>query len=305
MVGQNADLTTLIGNCVGYQRGLIGDIADGLRQTRFDAILAAGRCGLELRNTKRKLAGVLFFKRILNFTQEAAAKSEQRHAQRYPVAPGSPLCAHLLLAGRRHPGRFVNLSGTGVSIEVPGVESAARGTPAQLEITLEPHTLVIDVQVAHAQPGANRVVFGLQLKFADFDTKKSYLQVLEPVAIGASLTPGDPKLVREKEHGMINTPYHGIGDTQLTVWRYFAGQAIEGFEFRMHDYFVRSGPIPPALDIFTCEEQTAEHKLGYRVPALKRSGEENAEIRQLFNWVLPHLNSSVPEDVREFLGRFR
>jgi len=247
---------------------------------------------------------VLFFKRILNFDQASAAKSEQRHAQRYPVAPGSPLRAHLLIAGRRHPARFVNLSGTGVSIEVPGAETADRGTPARLEIALEGHTLVMDVQVAHAQPGANRVVFGLQLKFADFDTKKGYLQVLEPVAIGASLTAGDPKLVREKERGMITTPYHGTGDTQLTVWRNFAGQAVEGFEFRMHDYFVRSGPLPPALDIFTCEEQTAEHKLGYRVPALKRSSEENTEIRQLFHWVLPHLNKNVPDDVREFLAKF-
>ena len=247
---------------------------------------------------------MLFFKRILNFNPESAAKSEQRHAQRYPVAADSPLRAHLLIAGRRLPAKFANLSGTGVSIEVAGVENTDRGTLAQLEIALEAHSLVIDVQVAHAQPGANRVVLGLQLKFADFDTKKSYLQVLEPVAIGASLTAGDPKLVREKERGLITTPYHGTGDTQLTVWRTFAGQAIEGFEFRMHDFFVRSGATPPALDIFTCEEQTAEHKLGYRVPALKRSGEENAEIRQLFHWVLPHLSKNVPADVREFLGKF-
>ncbi len=247
---------------------------------------------------------MLFFKRILNFNQETAAKSEQRHAQRYPVAPSSPLRAHLLIAGRRYPARLANLSGTGVSIEVPDIESTARGTPAQLEIALEAHTLVIDVQVAHTQPGANCVGFGLELKFADFDTKKSYLQVLEPVAIGSSLKAGDSKLVREKERGMITISYHGSGDTQLMVWRNFAGQAIEGFEFRMHDYFVRSGPIPPALDIFTCEEPTAEHKLSYRGPTLKRSGEENAEVRQLFHWVLPHLSEAVPDDVREFLGKF-
>lgn len=248
---------------------------------------------------------MLFFKRILNFNPEAAAQREQRHAQRYPVAPGSPLRAHLLLGAHRHPAKFVNLSSTGASIELSPGFSAGRGTAAQLELGLDGHTLVIGVQVAHARPATDHAVLGLQLKFTDFDTKKSYLQVLEPVAIGASLTPGDPKLVREKERGKITTPYHGTGDTQLTVWRNFAGQAIEGFEFRMHDYFVRSGPTPPTLDIFTCEEQTAEHKLGYRVPALKRSGEENAEIRLLFDWVLPHLSKNVPEDVREFLGKYK
>ncbi|MEY3774902.1 MAG: hypothetical protein RLZZ129_1682 [Verrucomicrobiota bacterium] len=247
---------------------------------------------------------VLFFKRILNFTQEAAAQREQRHAERYPVATDSPLQARLEISGRQHTGQLVNLSSTGASIRLPTELAADRGAAGRLELTLEQHTLTIPVKVAHYQPGARDTVLGLQLLFGDFDAKKGYLQLLEPVAIGAGLRAGDPQLVREKERGLNTTLYHGPGDTLLTVWSNFAGQAIQGFELRMHDYFVRSGPTPPALEVFLCEEQTAEHKLGYRVPALKRAGEENAEIIRLFRWVLPNLNRKLPEDVREFLARF-
>lgn len=247
---------------------------------------------------------MLFFKRILNFTQEAAAQREQRHGERYPVAAVSPLRAEVEINGQRHAGRLINLSSTGASLSVPPTLDAERGTAGRLALTLEQHTLSAPVKVAHRQPGSGQAVLGLQLLFDEFDAKKSYLQLLEPVAIGAGLRAGDPQLVREKERGLNTTLYHGPGDTLLTVWSNFAGQAIQGFEFRMHDYFVRSGPTPPALEVFICEEQTAEHKLGYRVPALKRAGEENAEILRLFCWVLPHLNSKLPDDVREFLARF-
>jgi hypothetical protein len=247
---------------------------------------------------------VLFFKRILNFTQEAAAQREQRHAERYAVAVDSPLQARLEIGGRAHTGRLVNLSSTGVSIRLPAVLATDRGAAGRLELAMEQHTLSTPVKVAHHQPDAHHTVLGLQLLFGDFDTKKGYLQLLEPVAIGAGLRAGDPTLVRERERGLVTTLYHGPGDTLLTVWSSFAGQAIQGFEFRMHDYFVRSGATAPALEVFICEEQTDEHKLGYRVPALKRAGEENTEILRLFRWVLPNLNRRLPDDVREFLARF-
>jgi len=248
---------------------------------------------------------VLFFKRILNFTQEAAAQREQRHAERYPVATDSPLQARSEISGRQHTGQLVNLSSTDASISLPTELAADRGAACRLKLKLEQHTLTIPVKVAHYQPGARHIVLGLQLLFGDFDTKKGYLQLLEPWAIGAGrVRAGDPQLVREKERGLNTTLYHGPGDTLLTVWSNFAGQAIQGFELRMHDYFVRSRPTPPALEVFLCEEQTAEHKLGYRVPALKRAGEENVEIIRLFRWALLNLNRKLPEDVREFLARF-
>lgn len=237
---------------------------------------------LKLSGAKAGFAAVLFFKRTLNFNPESAAKSEPRDAQRYPMAADSPRRAHLPIAGRRLPATFAHLSGTGVIIVVAGVENPDRGTLAQLEIALDAHSLVRDVQEAHAQPGANREGPGLQLRFADFDTIKAPCRCSNPWPSGPVSPPGTQtragKRARHDCHGLPRHRRH-----PATVWRAFAGQAIEGFAFRMHDFFVRSGTTPPALDILTCEEQTAEHKLGDRVPALQRSGEENAEIRRLFH----------------------
>jgi hypothetical protein len=247
---------------------------------------------------------VRFFKRILNFDKATAAKQEQRHAQRYPVEPTSPVRATLQLGAQSLPGRLVNLSSTGASIACAAGCTGRRGDPGQLKLNLDRHELTVAVSLAHAQVEPRATKFGLEFKFTDFDTKHALLQLLEPIAIGAGLAPGNPSLVRESEPGLLTKQFHGPNDTLLTVWRKFAGQAVHGFEFRMHDYFVRSGPTPPALEIFIREEPAADNKPGYRGPALQRSGEEDAEIRQLFRWVLPHLNPQVPDDVREFLRRF-
>ncbi len=245
-----------------------------------------------------------FFKRILNFNKETVARQEQRHAERYTLIESSPLSATLTLGGRRHPGRIVNLSSSGLSLRVEEPLETPRGTAGQIELRIDAHTLTTAVEIAHTQTGGSRTIFGIQLKFEDFDTKKSYLQLLEAVTIGLGLRAGDPQLVRDKEQGLITIHYHGPGDTQLTIWRKFVGQVIQGFEFRMHDYFVRSGAVPPQLEIFTSESQPAEHQFGYGAPDLQRSKVESAEILQLFHWVLPHLNQQMPDDVREFLREY-
>ncbi|MCF7688193.1 MAG: PilZ domain-containing protein [Cephaloticoccus sp.] len=244
---------------------------------------------------------MLFFKRILNFTRETAAQSEKRHAKRYAVSPDSPVEASLTMNRREQGSRLVNISSSGVSLEIQSIMEVAVGSSGRLKLTLDDIELSVGVQLAHVSLNLGYTLLGLELKFDNFDTKGSYLQLLEPVAIGQGLTPGDPKLVREKEPGISTVLFHGPGNALLTVWRDTATQNIRSFELRMHDYYVRSGPTAPNLDIFTCEEQSAEHKSGYDVPALKRAGADYDEILQLYRWVVPHLNRKLPADVRSFL----
>uniref|UniRef100_UPI00404A6B12 PilZ domain-containing protein n=1 Tax=Cephaloticoccus sp. TaxID=1985742 RepID=UPI00404A6B12 len=245
-----------------------------------------------------------FFKRILNFTRETATQQEKRHAKRYLVSPESPLIAIFKLNGRLYSSRMINMSSSGVSIEIASVLGATSGETGQLELNLDDYILSTSAQVAHVRSDADQTTLGLELKFADFEARKSYLQVLEPVAIGEGLKAGDPNLVREKEQGLTTTLYHGSGDILLTVWRDTESKTVQSFEFRMHDYYVRSGVTSPNLDIFTGGQQTAEHKSGIRVPELTRSREEESEIRQLFCLVVPHLNRKIPEDLREKLKRY-
>ena len=247
---------------------------------------------------------MLFFKRILNFEKETVAQREQRHARRYEVTPASPLRATLQLGGHAHTGALANLSSSGASLQVPSTTEATRGQAGGLAFTLDAHQLTIDCEVAHVQPSGSHTTLGLALKFADYEIQKAYLQLLEPVAIGASLIPANAGVLRQHEPGMITEQYDGPNDARLTIWRNFAGQSVHGFEFRMHDYFVRSHGTAPGLEIYTCEEQSAAHKQGYAVPALQKAGEQSDEIRQLFRWVVPHLSQAVPDDTRVFLGQF-
>lgn len=247
---------------------------------------------------------MLFFKRILDFDKEAVAQREQRHALRHIVEPGTPLQAALRLGNHDQGVRLLNLSSGGAGVQLDQPIDFSRGDACRLRLELGGRALRLDGRVAHKLSETSRTKVGLEFQFANFEEQKSYLQLLEPVAIGASLKPGNPKLVRQKEAGLLTKQYHGPNDALLTVWRHFAGQAVHSFEFRMHDYFVRSSTKPKVLEIYTCEEQEHEQKQGYGVPALKRSSDERDEIRKLFHWVVPHMNSAVPDDIREYLAQF-
>lgn len=249
-------------------------------------------------------AAVLFFKRILNFDKEAVAQREQRHAVRHLVEPGTPLRAALRLGNHDKAVRLLNLSTGGAGVQLPQPMDFKRGDTCRLRLELDGHALRLDGNVAHQLAETSQTKLGVEFKFANFEEQKGYLQLLEPVAIGASLKPGNPKLVRQKEAGLLTKQYHGSSDTLLTVWRHFAGQAVHSFEFRMHDYFVRSSTQPKVLEIYTCEDQEHVQKQGYGVPALKRASDQREEIRQLFHWIVPHISHTVPDDIREYLAQF-
>lgn len=247
---------------------------------------------------------MFLFKRILNFDKAEVAKREQRSAVRYAVEPGTPLHTTVRLGGHDQTVRLLNLSSGGAAVQVDRKVDFRRGEDCQLRLELGKHALRLDGHVAHRLAETTRTKVGIHFLFANFDEQKSYLQLLEPVAIGASLKPGNPRLVRQKEAGLLTKQYHGPNDALLTVWRHFAGQAIHSFEFRMHDYFVRSSSKPRVLEIYTCEEQEHEQKQGYSVPALKRASDQREEIKRLFVWVVPHINPTVPDDIREYLREY-
>jgi hypothetical protein len=247
---------------------------------------------------------VLFFKRILKFDLQEVAKQDLRRAQRYTVEPTTPLRTSLRMGNHDQPVKLLNLSSSGAAIQLSEPANYRRGEACILRLVLGRRALRLDATVAHQLAETTRTMLGLEFAFANLEEHKCYLQLLEPVAIGASLKPGNAKLVRQREAGLLTKIYVGPDDTLLTVWRNFAGQAVHSFEFRMHNYFVRSSSTPHVLEIYTCDDQGHEQKQGYRVPELTRATNQSAEIRQLFLWVVPHLNQAVPDDIREYLAQF-
>jgi hypothetical protein len=252
---------------------------------------------------------VPFFRSILDFKRDAVKQREQRLAQRYAVGAGFPLQATLILLGpggrpRELSGVITDLSITGANIRLPADAAAMRGERCSLRLVLGPHNLAIDGTVAHFRAGPPHSGCGLALRFEDFNAQKSYQQLFETVALGASLAPAPTELVRQDAPDEHKEQYRGDEEAQLTVWRRAPGGPINGFEFRMLEYFARGNTLGPELEVYSQEQVKDEHKSRYPAPALHSLAERRDEIRQLFSWVVPNLAPCVPADVRTFLEKF-
>lgn len=253
---------------------------------------------------------MLFFKRILNFTPDAIAQREKRRATRYPIGQAFPVKAVLNITGRDGEGFIIkanarsgqdwggwmlNLSSTGASMQLHPAALTARGEACRFMLTFENNKLVIGGQVAHFRAYPNYSVCGISLDFPDTETQKAYLQLLEPVMIGASFKPVDSKRVKQDTPDLKKEQYRGDSDSQLTVWRAAEGNVIWGFDLRVGPYGVAGTSESPELEVTA----TAGAKEGPKLNAGSQG-----EVRDLFHWIVPNLSKSVPADVRKFLARF-
>lgn len=247
---------------------------------------------------------MLFFKRILNLNSTEKQR-EQRGADRYVIGPNFPLRAVLTIEGRTEDGkalksrdgkgwdwsgRLVNVSTTGVSLQLPPAIHAARGDQCSLKLTLDGHQLEIPSRVVHRREARDSAVFGVSLSFADTSVPSAYLQLLELVALGSTMKPvkneGDTAVAGE----FTSEFYRGDTGAQLTIWRYTESKAIHAFEFHLTDCCIQGGP---KWMEFLSRKQSDAYKAA--------SSTEAEEIRRLFRWVAPNISKSVPSDVRAFL----
>jgi len=253
---------------------------------------------------------VAFFQRILNFTQkDTAAPTDKRRAVRYAVSEKFPLKAgatllsrdgvgHLLPDGKTQDwvGRLINLSTTGVSLQLHPAALAAPGEPCTFIATLHNQQLRIAGTVAHFRPHRLHSACGIALAFPDFETHKTYLQLMQPVLLGASLKPVDATRVEQDTAGFQKEQYRGDADGVLTVWRKTERNEISGFEFRLPPYAVAGTTQDPKLDVYVPEE-------AWQATAAS-DGASCDEVRQLFHWAVPNLARAVPADVRNFMEKF-
>ncbi len=246
---------------------------------------------------------VSFFKRILRFKKETIQQQELRHAQRYPIAAESPLQCVVQLGSRYRSAQPLNLSGSGVSLRLPKDVEVTRGQTCRITFAVEKYQLPVNATIVHLRRDDRHVTIGFSLQFSDFENQQAYLQLLDPIAIGTTLAPLANDGLRFAEPGIITDRYESPADAQLTVWRSFAGQALLGFEFQLHENYVRCRGTPPQLEVYT-STGTAPVLPGYNAPTLRKAGDKSADIRRHFRWVVPHLGKAIPEDVRAFLAQF-
>ncbi|WP_438482056.1 hypothetical protein [Oleiharenicola lentus] len=254
---------------------------------------------------------MLLFKRILNFTQNSVSASNKRNAERYNVGEKFPFKATVSLIrhdefgvavpnddiGQDWVGTLNNISATGASIQLHSAAIASRGQACCLKLSLDDYVLEIPGTVAYFRTYPHHTVCGFSYGFDYFETQKAYMQILEAVALGASLEAVKAKEVKQDAAGLLKEVYKGKGESQLTIWRKDIDRSIHSFEFRMSDYGVRWTAGLTELETYSINERaTASRKNGL-------TKAQHDEVSWLFCLAVPNLPKSVPADVREFLDQ--
>ena len=257
------------------------------------------------------------FKSILNFTKETAEPKDARAAPRHPVGQAFPfkavvtLAAHdgegVLIPGddkaQDWAGRLTTLSATGASIQLHAAATANRGEPCKFKLSLDGYLLEIPATIAHFRSQPQHALCGFSFNFPNFEVQKSFLQVLEPVALGASLKPVEEKAVKQDAPGLFKEQFTGHS-AMLTIWRQGGTNigALHGFDLRMNEYGVRWSEGQPELETYGLAP--AEGGKKNAPPVLtKLSDAQQEEVRWLFCLAVPNLGKGVPSDVRKFLGK--
>jgi len=257
---------------------------------------------------------VLLFKRILNFSKEAAAPGDKRVIQRYPVGHPFPFKAVITLIGhdgegrpilddakgQDWAGRLTNLSSSGASIQIHQAAIGSRGEPCRFKLSIDSYVLEIPATIAHFRAYSQYALCGFSYHFPDTETQAAYLQVLEPVSIGASLVPVDSKKVKQDTAGLHKEQFRGSETSLLTVWRQPAGNSIYSFDFRMNDYGVRWSEGMTEVEPYGLAKAGTPGKKTAS-PFVHLTEAQLEEVRWLFCLAVPNLAKAVPQDVRKFM----
>lgn len=257
---------------------------------------------------------MLLFKKILNFSKEAVASSDKRQSERYPVGQGFPFKAVLTLIGhdgegkpllnsnigQDWAGRLTNISATGASMQVHSAAVSARGEPCLFKLSLDGYLIEIPSTIAFFRFYPQYALCGFSFNFADFEIQKAYLQILEPVALGASLVQVAPKQIKQDIEGLTKEQYVGEKSSCLTVWRGASGD-IHSFDFRMNDYCVRWAQGMTEIQTGAFDQKATGKKGSLSISGMTPAQRE--EVRWLFCLAVPNLSKAVALDVRKFLSQ--
>src|SRR6186713_782201 len=229
---------------------------------------------------------------------------EQRLNTRYTPSDAFPLQAWLLTEGNETPAKILDISGNGIGLLLEPDTLPGEGDAVKVRLRFGAHQQLVDGRVSHLRPEAAKAYCGVGLKFADLLARKTYLQLLQPIAIGQSLQPVPAEQVMQDVPSLTKRSFRGDDQSQLTVWYdQTARPQIQRFEFRTTEYFCQLDRSSGVLEIQSHADSGA-HEGKSSNPVFDISGTLQAEVRQLFRWTLPNLAAGVPDDVRAFLQHY-
>ncbi len=251
---------------------------------------------------------MLFFKRILNLAESDDGASERRRAPRYALGADFPLQTVLNLTGRDEfgqplksshgqgwnwGGRLLDISGSGARMQLPSSVLAARGDTCHLKLNLGRYQLMVPGKITHMRELKDSVALGLILNSQEPEIRQAYAQLVELVALGASLEAAKP--LPADRTGYATERYDSEKDSHLTVWRQPAKRQIVAFAFQLKEWLVRGTAANEDLEYLLATPNSKAKPVALA---------QNAEIDRLFRWVVPNLATTIPGDVRTFLQKY-
>ena len=259
------------------------------------------------------------FKYLFNLKGGPFLQRDKRRAPRYPVGESFPVKGIVSLCSRDNKGnplpkehetwqnwsgRLINLSNGGASIQLAASALASRGHPCRFKLTLDGQLIEMEGQIAYFRTFAQYSLCGLSFVFPDEATQKTYQQLLEMVMIGASVEPAAKGLFNKGAKGVAKEIYQGKNKTRLSIWRDPSNGAVSHFEFRIHEHYMRGNAQTFRLEIDTEEGVNGRARPDPAIPAQKIPTGHEAEVRQMFRWVVTNLPKGVPANVKKFLEMF-
>jgi hypothetical protein len=265
---------------------------------------------------------VALFKHLMDFKKAALAKlRDKRKAKRHPVGVGFPLRVTITLpdtdttgarrstdpktpvAGRDWSGVPLNLSESGLSVQLPPAAISKRDHKTLVTLALDGHQIQLPASVAHFRVQAASAICGLKLDLADATQRNAYLQLVEIVAMGSSFLTGKKPTDLKPRPGRTVEQYLSSRKGVLTAWRDSTTGKLDSFELVMNSHCVRGIVGRPSIEIFSSKKES--DKMAWSAPGFGSSvGVENPEVRQLYRWVTFNLPKVVPTDLREVMRFF-
>jgi hypothetical protein len=236
-----------------------------------------------------------------------SSQAERRVQQRFPINPAFPLKAVLSYVGRddsgapmsasRHgwnwKGRLLDCSHTGARLQLgPGLKPVI-GEPCDLKLSVEEFKLAVPCQVRNIQEEGEDMIFGLEHDNMNNAIRAAYEQLVEVLALGATLKPRYREPVLDKT-GYLVEQFANDRPSRLTVWREKTSRGVVAFEFLLKEHIVQAASGQPMEFLMGTDATGAE-------PA---SAAKAMEIRRLYTWVLPNLPDDIPTDVKAFLQSY-
>ncbi len=256
---------------------------------------------------------VLLFKKILSFTGFGGWASDKRKARRYVVGHPFPFKTVLAIighdsegrsvqndqAGVDWAGRLVNLSASGASIQLHSAAPGARGGRCRLSFSRNDYLLTIPGTLAYCRAYPQYRLCGFSFTFPDFETRKAYMQLLEPVSIAASLAPVEASRVKQDTADLHKEQYKSPTAASLTIWRRTRGGPVHKFDFGMNDYGVRWREGMAGVESYGAPPD----KRSTPTTVVRLTEAQQIEVRWLYCLAVPNLAKAVPPDIRKLLAK--